>query len=217
MMRFTDQIHRAFLETVRSGALPGADDLPERLRDFSIPGDELDQLWVQALDGYRTGPRQAWATVLLEAMRPDLAAAVVAVPAVPPAITREELAQHLIVEVLTAASEGPSFPARWTPNRLISRASRETARWFARELRALSHGVGNLDQTAKDPKGSELPAVLYELETRAKPSAGLVILYREEVLGDSLVELAQETGLSEDALRQRRNRAIERIKRDLAA
>jgi len=53
-----------------------------------------------------------------------------------------------------------------------------TARWFARELRALSQGVGDLDQTAKDPKGSELPSVLYELETREKPSAALVILFR---------------------------------------
>jgi hypothetical protein len=176
MMRFTDQIHRAFLETIRSGALPGADDLPERLRDFSIPGEELDALWARVLDGYRTGPRQAWATVLLEAMRPDLAAVVVAVPAVPPAITREELAQHLIVEVLAAASEAPSSPARWTSNRLISPAARETTRWFARELRALGHGVADLDQKAKSPNGSELPSVLYELETREKPSAGLVIL-----------------------------------------
>jgi hypothetical protein len=170
------------------------------------------------LDGYRTGPLQAWATVLLEAMRPDLAAVVVvAVPVVPPAITREELAQHLIVEVLAAASEGPSFQARWTSNRLISRAPRDTTRWFARELRALGHGVADLDQRAQSPNGSELPSVLYEIETREKPSAGLVILYREEVLGDSLVELSQETGLTEDALRQRRNRAIERIKRDLVA
>jgi len=150
-------------------------------------------------------------------MRPDLAATVVAVPAVPPAITREELAQHLITEVLTVATEGPTFPARWTPNRLISRAARETDRWFLRELRALSRGVGYLDQTAKDPAGSELPSVLYELEARERPSTGLVILYREEVLGDSLVELAAETGLSEDALRKRRARAIERLRRDLAA
>ena len=34
MMQFTEQIQRAFKETVRSGALSGADKLPERVREL---------------------------------------------------------------------------------------------------------------------------------------------------------------------------------------
>jgi len=73
-------------------------------------------MWTEVPDSYRAGPRQPRATVLLEAMRPDLAATVAAIPAVPPAFTREEVAQHLITGLLTAALEGPAVPARWTPD-----------------------------------------------------------------------------------------------------
>jgi len=80
-MQFTDQIQRAFAETVRSGIAPDVEDLPERLRDFKSTGPELDRLWAELLRHFQDGPRQPWATVLLEAMRPDLAAAVAVVPA----------------------------------------------------------------------------------------------------------------------------------------
>jgi DNA-directed RNA polymerase specialized sigma24 family protein len=55
------------------------------------------------------------------------------------------------------------------------------------------------------------------LEARAIPSVGLIILYRQEVLGESLAEMAAQSGLSENALRLRRRRAIERIRKELAA
>src|SRR2546426_11709071 len=69
MMQFTDQIQRAFAETVRSGIVPDVEDLPERLRDFKSTGPELDKLWAGLLRHFHDGPRQPWATVLLEAMR----------------------------------------------------------------------------------------------------------------------------------------------------
>jgi hypothetical protein len=217
MMRFTDQIQRAFAETVRSGILPDVDYLPERLRDFSLKGPELDALWTELLRHFQDGPRQPWATVLLEAMRPDLAVAVAVVPAFPPAITREEVAQQLIADLLKAALDSPADPARWTPNRLISRAAQTTQRWLGREIRAFAQGVGNLEQTATAPAGQEMPGLLLELELRRNPSAGLVALYRQEVLGDSLAEIAFEVGLSENALRLRRRRVIERLRREFTA
>src|SRR4029077_5818240 len=111
MMQFTDQIQRAFAETVRSGPFSEVKDLPARLRDFTCDGSTLDVLWYELLRCYRDGPRQAWATVLLEAMRPDLAAAVAVVPAFPPVVTREDYAQQLMANLLAAALDGPVDPA----------------------------------------------------------------------------------------------------------
>lgn len=217
MMQFTDQIQRAFAETVRSGVVPDVEDMPERLRDFKSTGPELDRLWAELLRHFQDGPRQPWATVLLEAMRPDLAAAVAVVPAFPPFVTQEDFAQQLMANLLTAALDGPVAPARWTPNRLISRAALKTQRWLAREIRSFAKRVGYEDQKAATHGGLGLPGLLVELEMSRNPSAGMVVLYRQEVLGDTLAEIAAECGLSENALRLRRRRAVERIRRELAA
>jgi len=217
MMQFTEQIQIAFAEATRSGILPGVADLPERLRDFEADGCELDKLWAELLQHYQAGPRQAWAAVLLEAMRPDLAAAVAAVPAFPPVITREDFAQQLMANVLVAALDSPADQARWTPNRLISRASQKTQKWLAREIRGFAKRAGYVDEKATVKSSLGLLGLLVELEMSSNPSVGMVVLYREEVLGDSLAEIAAECGLSENALRHRRRRAVERIRRELAA
>jgi AcrR family transcriptional regulator len=217
MMRFVDQIHLAFGETVRSGSLVGVEDLPARLRDLAAPPEERDRLWSDALRAYIEGPRQPWATIVLEAMCPDLAVTVATIPAMPPAITHDEVAQQLITELLAAALAGPTEPARWSPNRLLSNATKKTYRWLAREIRSLRQSHGELDRRATDAAGREIPGLLAELEARAIPSAGLVILYRQEVLGESLAEIAAETGLSENALYLRRYRAVARLRKELAA
>lgn len=217
MMRFVDQIHQAFQETVRSASLVGVEDLPARLRDLEAPPEERDRMWNHALRAYIEGPRQPWATIVLEAMCPDLAVTVATIPAMPPAITHDEVAQQLITELLAAALDGPTEPARWSPNRLLSNATKKTYRWLAREIRSLKQSHGELDRRATDAAGREIPGLLAELEARAIPSAGLVILYRQEVLGESLSEIAQETGLSENALCLRRYRAVVRLRKELAA
>ena len=217
MMRFVDQIHEAFRETVRAGSLVGVDDLPSRLRLWRAPAETRDRMWSQVLRDYIEGPRAAWATIILEAMCPDLVITIAAMPAMPPAISHDEVAQQLITELLAAALYGPAEPARWSPNRMLSTATKGTYRWLAREIRALSHSTGDLDRRVIDAAGHEIPGLLAELEARAIPSAGLIILYRQEVLGESLAEMAAKSGLSENALRLRRRRAIERIRKELAA
>jgi hypothetical protein len=217
MMRFVDQIHEAFRETVSAGLLVGVDDLPSRLRLWRAPAETRDRMWSQVLRDYVEGPRTAWATVILEAMCPDLVITIAAMPAMPPAITHDEVAQQLITEILAAALDGPAEPARWSPNRLLSTATKGTYRWLAREIRSMSHITGDLDRRATDAAGHEIPGLLAELEARSIPSAGLIILYRQEVLGESLAEMAAQSGLSENALRLRRRRAVERIRKELAA
>lgn len=72
MMHITDQIHRAFVDVVRSGAIPVDHNLPDRIRDLTAAPEERTRLWVPLLDGYRKGPRQAWAAVLLEVLSKDI-------------------------------------------------------------------------------------------------------------------------------------------------
>ncbi len=162
MMRFVDQIHQAFRDTVRSGSLATAQDLPARLRDLATPPEERDQIWNDVLQAYIAGPRHQWATIVLEAMCPDIAVTVAKIPAIPPAITREEVAQQLITELLIAALDGPTQPARWSPNRLLSNATKLTYRWLAREIRSLSQGAGDLDRSHIAASGLEIPALLWE-------------------------------------------------------
>lgn len=47
-------------------------NLPDRIRDLTAAPEERDRLWVTLLDGYRKGPRQAWAAVLLEVLSKDM-------------------------------------------------------------------------------------------------------------------------------------------------
>src|SRR2546427_4654822 len=148
MMRFVDQIHEAFRETVGAGSLVGVDDLPSRLRLWRAPAETRDRMWSQVLRDYIEGPRTAWATIILEAMCPDLVITIAAMPAMPPAITHDEVAQQLITELLAAALVGPAEPARRSPNRMLSTATKGTYRWLPREIRSLSHSTGDLDRRA---------------------------------------------------------------------
>lgn len=94
-----------------------------RLRDFNAPEPERDELWTQLINHYTAGPRQAWPAALLQVMGVDLLAALGALPAIPPTMTRVDIAQQLVTEVLAAALDGPTTPARWTWHRLITRAT----------------------------------------------------------------------------------------------
>src|SRR5258708_19738414 len=99
MMRFVDQIHEAFRETVRSGSLVGVDDLPSRLRLWRAPAETRDRMWSQVLRDYIEGPRGAWATIILEALCPALVITIAPIPAMPPPITHDNLAHHPIPEL----------------------------------------------------------------------------------------------------------------------
>src|SRR6202158_2808166 len=134
MIRLSAQILRAYQSALSSGSIGGAESLVVRLRDFNAPEQERDELWTQLIDHYISGPRQAWAAALLEVMRVDLLVALGALPALPPAITRDDIAQQLATDVLAAALEGPTNPARWTPHRLITRATPSAPRPPACEL-----------------------------------------------------------------------------------
>ncbi|MGH7489035.1 MAG: RNA polymerase sigma factor, partial [bacterium] len=191
--------------------------LPIRLRNLESPGEERDMLWQFLLGRFQAGPRRPWASVLIEAMRPDLAVAIASMPAMPPAISRDDIAQQIMAELLTAAGDAPAEPARWTPHRLMSRATSAVYRWLASEVRSLGGIAPELPASVPASEArAELAELLWEVEVSRVPSRALVLLYRQEIVGETLVELARDAGISVDALKKRRERAIKTLRRRLS-
>lgn len=218
MIRLSDQIHRAYQSALSSGSIGGAESLVVRLRDFNAPEQERDELWTQLIDHYIAGPRQAWAAALLEVMRVDLLVALGALPALPPAITRDDIAQQLATDVLAAALEGTTNPARWTRHRLITRATTSVQRLLVDELRSAT----DESELPPRPDGSsqvsmQLRELMVDIEAGRMPRKAVAILYRQEVLGESLAELGAEAGISPDAIRMQRDRSLAAIRRLLEA
>jgi len=211
MLRLSDQIHRAYQATLSFGSIDGAESLVVRLRDFNAPEQERDELWTQLIDHYTSGPRQAWAAALLEVMRVDLLAALGALPAMPPAITRDDIAQQLVTDLLAAALEGPTTPARWTRHRLITRATTSVQRLLVDELRSAT------DEAELPPQPDGSLHVSMQLSELMVDRKAVAILFRQKVLGESLAELAAEAGISFDAMRMQRNRSLATTRRLLGA
>jgi len=214
MLRFVDQIHQAFAETVRSGQLRGFEDFPGLLRDLDLPPEERDRLWATALGGYVSGPRQPWAALVLKTTSPDLGIFIATLPPLPGSIRHEDVAHQFIAELLAAAAGGPTDPPRWSPNRILTRASTATYRCLARELRSLAKAS---DVVAESHAPFALPELVTDLEQRAGRTVGIRILHREAVLRESLGQVAMDLSLSKNAARHRRRRAVATLRRELAA
>ena len=218
MIRLSDQIHRAYQAALSSGSIDGAESLVVRLRDFNAAEQERDELWTKLIDHYIGGPRQAWAAALLEVMRVDLLVALGALPAMPPTITRDDIAQQLATDVLATALEGPTNPARWTPHRLITRATTSVQRLLVDELRSATDEA----ELPPQPDGSlhvsmQLTELMVDIEAGRLPRKAVAILFRQKVLGESMAELAAEAGISFDAMRMQRYRSVAAIRRLLEA
>jgi hypothetical protein len=126
-------------------------------------------------------------------MRVDLLAALGALPA----ITRDDIAQQLATEVLATALEGPTNPARWTRHRLITRAPTSVQQLLVDELRSAT----DESEPPPQPDGSsqvsmQLRELMVDIEAGRMPRTAVAILYRQEVLGESLAELGAEAGIS---------------------
>jgi DNA-directed RNA polymerase specialized sigma24 family protein len=127
-----------------------------------------------------------------------------------------EVAQQVVTEILEAALDGPTVPARWSPNRLLTLATRGTHRWLAREARSLGE-TSRLEDEPEDNQARELVSMIAERARRERRTFGFDVLYRQEVLGESVARIAAEMGVSENTLRLRRRRAIQKLRRELAA
>jgi hypothetical protein len=110
--------------------------LASRARVLSIGACGRRPLVMAAVLAYRSESRQLWGPVLLDLMAPAILASLRRLREEPPVMDTEDLRQHLILEVLSAAAEMP-LPA--TPSymrrRLMARANQAVRRWLEREGR----------------------------------------------------------------------------------
>ena len=117
-------------------ALTGAElQLLARARDsINRTPAERNRLLAKIVAGYRRGPRQLWAPVILDLLAPALIESVQWFRAEPPILDEEEIRQQLVMEVLRAVATMPIHEGgRQMKIRLLSQANRAVVRWLEGE------------------------------------------------------------------------------------
>ena len=177
-----------------------------------------DQLWTAVIWSYRQGPRGFWGPVVLQAAVPTLLRKAAKLRYDPE--LGEDVNHQLIAAVLEAAvGESLPRPARWTPNRLATRAVTRTRRWIVSEARSRCVPLHELPERSSTPAPDpdEFASLMDRLRGWGIGDEMSVLLYRHRVLGEPLTRIAKQLGTTEKALQMRRFRAEERIRRQLAA
>ena len=175
-----------------------------------------DQVWLAVIDGYRHGPSAFWGPVVLKAVVPTLLPKAARLAQQPE--LEADINHQLIAGVLHAAATGIlPRPARWTPNRLATRAVTRTRRWMAKEARARDVYLDELPESeaGPDPESDEFASMLDLLRRWGLDEKGSLLVLRNRVLGEPLIEIAEQLGVTEEALQMRRCRAEERIRQRL--
>jgi len=233
MNSFSDEIKQAFEEALSAhGPAPlkrmaGSHPILSRMSVGDLIDSAVnertapfvrDQLWVAVIDSYRQGPVGFWGPMVLQAIVPTLLRKAARLRQQPDLC--EDINHQLIAAVLdAAATERLPNPARWTPNRLATRAVTRTRRWIATESRSRCVYINELPELAAepDPDPDEFPSMLDRLRGLGLGEGVSILLYRNRVLGEPLAGIAEQLGTTEEALQMRRLRAEERIRRQLAA
>ena len=231
MGSFSDEVDQAFEEAQRAHGPAPLDRLAQGhpvlagmstsdLIDVAV-NDRVDpyirdQVWVTVIDGYRHGPSAFWGPVVLKAIVPTLLPKAARLAQEPE--LEADINHQLIAGVLHAAATGIlPRPARWTPNRLATRAVTRTRRWMAKEARARDVYLDELPESeaGPDPESDEFVSMLVLLRGWGLDEAGSILVLRNRVLGEPLAEIAEQLGITEEALQMRRCRAEERIRQRL--
>jgi DNA-directed RNA polymerase specialized sigma24 family protein len=144
--------------------------------------------------------------VLLERLGPWLTNARKALLEAPPFADAEDIAQQLHLEVLAKAARWlPGCEDKWIPRKLVEEAERRVRKALRRE-RSRQHL--ELDERVPAPSGDE-PLVLETPIGRAS-AADIRLIYRYNVVGERLDEMARQAGVTPRQMRRRIQRARER-------
>lgn len=169
--------------------------------------------WSALLEAYRTGSRNRWSGVLIEGLGPWLTAARRRLVAVPPYYDEEDIAQQLVLEVLRSAAKWrPRCEDCWIPRKLVEAAERRVRKSLAREKSA---PTAELDDQLHASEGAE-PAVVLDTPIGRASADDLRLIYRVRVLGEPVVALAKEAGVTPRQMRQRVWAARERARAPIA-
>jgi DNA-directed RNA polymerase specialized sigma24 family protein len=156
--------------------------------------------WAGLLEAYRTGSKQTWSPPLIERLGPWLAAARKQLHAVPPYLDQEDIAQELILEVLRIASRWrPVCEDRWIPRRLVERAARKLLKSLLAERLDQAVELGEDLEAAERAE----PVLVVDTPLGNASVADLLVIYRANVLGESIGVLAEEAGVTPKKMRRR--------------
>ena len=179
-------------------------------KDPAVPVD-----WIGLLLAYRRGPKDVIGSELVAQLELYIRAVAQGFDAVPPTIEAADIHQQLVIEVLIAAERLP-LPAHpeWVPRQLMLRASRQVARWLAREKAQAALPLGESLRLESAPVIGEAFSGTTGIGINDED---LTLLHRFHVLGESGRELAEELGISVPALWRRVSRAASRCRVSVAA
>jgi len=143
--------------------------------------------------------------VLLERLDPWLAVARRHLPARPPYLDAEDVAQELTLEVLRiAAGWRPHCEDRWVPRRLVERAARHVYKTVLREQFSATEELIE-DTVAGEPGSID---IAFDTPVGKASASELRVLYRFKVLGEPIKTLAQQSGMTTGAVRRLIRRAL---------
>jgi len=158
------------------------------------------------LEAYRLDPNPATSSDLLDRLGPWLTSARRRLVAAPPYLDDEDIAQHLVVEVLrTAGRWWPGCEDNWIARRLVEDAERGVRQRLRRERTHLSEEL-----TDDLPAQQTEPDLLFETPIGRATAADLQLIYRVRVLGEPVAKMAQKAGVSPRRMRQLVREAIAR-------
>ena len=164
--------------------------------------------WTGLLEAFRLGPKELWATELVERLGPWLTAARKQLHAVPPYLDQDDVSQELVVEVLRIASRWRSVcEDYWIPRRLVERASRKVLRALLAERLQTVELTPDLEAAQ-----SAEPELVIDTPIGKVSVADLRAIYRASVIGESIEVLADEAGVTPKQMRRRLKSARARVR-----
>ena len=156
--------------------------------------------WAELLEAYRQGPKERWSGLLLERLGPWLTVAKRQLKAVPPYLDSEDIGQEMAFEVLRIAARWrPSCEDRWIPRRLVERAARRVSGALLRERFAETEEL-SADLESDDSAERE---TTFDTPIGKATAADLQVIYRFKVLGEPIVVLAREAGITPEQMKYR--------------
>ena len=189
-------------------------DLRGKVRDPELPPQAQDRLWAAILRGYRQGPPESWGPLVLELLAPALIELAAGFAPQSPTLDADDLQQQIALEALAAARSIPLERGRFVKPWLVLEVRRRISRWLRREARRRR----SLDLDEEAPVVAVDGGAAWELcELRVsnQRSEDLALVYRLEVLGESLEEVGLEMGCTANAVECLGRRARLRLKREL--
>jgi len=163
----------------------------------------------ELLAAYRRGPKERWSELLLDRLGPWLTSARKTLFTVPGWADSDDVAQQLVLEVLSiAATWRPHCEDRWIPRKLVEAAARRVRGKLERERETLPGELGLELAAPDDPE----PDLAVETPVGKATAADLQVLYRYQVLGERLEAMAKREGVTHGQMRYRLRAARKRAR-----